>query len=461
MRSAQHLVLQTTSGGVRTLVFCVGLIGCALGQIDRASAQTFTAPTPTTVGSPAVPSLAAQVSTVPSSGVLSLDQWILTPTVGVYALYDSNIHTSATDPMSGPAFHFHPAILADYNSGIHDTQFYGNIDSTIYPTLNSTNNTFNKQAGVIEKYSPLPDLLFTVHGDYTHNTNTYVLQNSLPAPVTSPGTPPPPGAGGIIAAQQTVVDPNDTYTGTGTILKQFSLGSVTVGGTLQTTQFSQNSSQSYNTSSYNGSGNYYITPAFYVFSDGIQSFQSPETGPGSNYFRARAGVGSAQIGLFSGFVYYGQQGSEVNGDGNAGGDIYGGGINYFPTAVWTMNFSVDRLRNISNITSGVPFALGGLPFVPVGVSAATSLETTTLTFKTNYQISQQTSGHAVVSYSLGQQLSGTPINDTTWFADVGISHQLRQNLTMSFDYQYSSFVSPTPQTSFTRSLVTVGGNYTF
>jgi len=28
---------------------------------------------------------------------------------------------------------------------------------------------------------------------------------------------------------------------------------------------------------------------------------------------------------------------------------------------------------------------------------------------------------------------------------------------MSFDYQYSSFVSPTPQTSFTRSLVTVGG----
>ena len=454
-------MLQTTSGGVRTLVFCVGLIGCALGQIDRASAQTYTSPTPPTVGSPAVPSLAAQVSTVPSSGVLSLDQWVLTPTVGVYAEYDLNIHSSATDPMDGPGFHFHPAILADYNTGIHDTQFYGNIDSTVYPTLNYTNNTFNQQAGVIEKYSPLPDLLFTVHGDYTHNTNTYVVQNSIPAPVTSPGTPPPPGAAGVIAVQQTVFDPNDTYTGSGTILKQFSLGSVTVGGTLQTTQFSQNSSQSYNTSSYNGSGNFYVTPAFYVFSDGIQSFQNPETGPGSNYFRARAGVGSAQIGLLSGFVYYGQQGSEVNGDGSAGGAIYGGGINYFPTEVWNMSFDVDRLSNVSNITTGTPFALGGLPFVPVGVSAGTSVEITTLTFKTNYTFSPQTSAHAVLSYSLGQQVSGTSINDTTWFASVGISHKLLDDLTVSFNYQYSSFESPTPQTSFTRNLVTLGGNYTF
>ena len=263
-------------------------------------------------------------------------------------------------PMAGPGFHFHPAILADYNTGIHDTQFYGNIDSTVYPTLNYTNNTFNQQAGVIEKYSPLPDLLFTVHGDYTHNTNTYVLQNSIPAPVTSPGTPPPPGAGGVIAIQQTVFNPNDTYTGTGTIYKQFSLGSVTVGGTLQTTQYSQNPSQNYNTSSYNGSGNFYFTPAFYVFSDGIQSFQNPATGPSSNYFRARAGVGSAQIGLFSGFIYYGQQGSSVNGDGSAGGDLYGGGINYFPTAVWNMSFSVDRLKNVSNITVGntICFGLG-------------------------------------------------------------------------------------------------------
>ena len=462
MEASRPLMLLTTSGGWRRLFFCAALIGAALGQVDRACAQVASAQTATTVGAPSIPPLnAAEISTLPSSGALSLGEWILTPTLGLYTLYDSNVHSSPTNPMAGPGFHFLPAIRADYNTGIHDTQFYGNIDSTVYPTLNYTNNTLHEQAGVIEKYSPLPDLLFTVHGDYTHNTNTNVVQTSIPAPITSPGSPPAPGSAGVIAIQQTVFDPNDTYTGSGTIYKQFSHGSVTLGGILQTTQFSQNPSQNYNTSSYNGSGNLWFSPAFYAFADGVQSFQNPATGPGSNYFRARAGIGSAQIGLFSGFVYYGQQGSEVNGDGSAGGALYGGGINYFPTAVWNMSFDVDRLNNVSNITSGTPFALGGLPFVPVGVSAGTSVEITTFTFKSDYRFSPQTSAHAVVSYSLGQQISGTSITDTTWLADVGIRHQLRDNLTVSFDYQYSNFTSPTPMTSFTRNLVTVGGNYTF
>ena len=461
MEASRPLMLLTTSGGWRRLFFCAALICCALGQVDRACAQVASAQTATTVGPPSAPALNAEVSTLPSSGALSLGQWILTPTLGLYTLYNSNLYSNPTNPTAGPGFHFRPAITADYNTGIHDTQFYGNIDSKVYPTLNYTNNTFTRQAGVIEKYSPLPDLLFTLHGDYTHNTDAYVLQSSIPAPITSPGSPPAPGSAGVIAIQQTIFNPNDIYTGSGTIYKQFNHGSVTLGGTLQTTQYSQNPSQNYNTSSYNGSGNFSFSPAFYAFADGIQSFQNPAIGPGSNYFRARAGIGSAQIGLFSGFIYYGQQGSSVNGDGSAGGALYGGGINYFPTAVWNMSFTVDRLRNVSNITVGTPFALGGLPFVPVGVSAATSLETTTLTFKTDYKFSQQTSGHAVVSYTLGQQINGAPITDTTWFADVGISHRLRDDLTLTFDYQYSSFVSPTPQTSFTRNLVTVGGNYTF
>ena len=467
MNHSRHLVLQATSGGMRSFVFCVGLICCALGQIDRASAQVstssaqaFTPPTPATVGPPSAAS-PNELLTLPSSGVLSLGQWILTPTLGLYTLYDSNIHSSPTNAMAGPGFHFHPAVLADYNTGIYDTQIYGNIDSTVYPTLDYTNNTFNRQAGVIQKYSPLPDLLITAQGDYSHVTNAYVLQTSIPAPVTSPGSPAPPGAAGVISSQQTVFNPNDVYTGTATILKQFSQGSVTVGGTLQSTQYEQNANQNFNTSSYNGSGNYYVTPAFYVFTDGIQSFQNPATGQGSNYFRARGGVGSAQIGLFSGFAYFGEQGSQVNGDGSAGGDIYGGGISYFPTEAWDMSFDIDRLRNVSNITTGTPFALGGLPYVPVGVSAGASVQITTLTFKTDYHFSPQTSAHAVASYSFGQQLTAIPTSDTTWFADVGISHQIRDDLTVSFDYQYNSFVSPTPQSSFTRSFVTVGGNYTF
>ncbi len=127
-----------------------------------------------------------------------------------------------------------------------------------------------------------------------------------------------------------------------------------------------------------------MTPQFYAFADGIQSFTNPEVGLASNSFRARGGIGSGQIGLFQGFVYYGQQGSEVNSGGKAGGDIYGGAISYFPTSDWNMSFGVDRLRNISDITAGSPLGLGGLSYVPVGVSPTQSLQITSLTFKSNY-----------------------------------------------------------------------------
>jgi hypothetical protein len=221
--------------------------------------------------------------------------------------------------------------------------------------------------------------------------------------------------------------------------------------------------QNYNTATYNGNGGFWITPQFYAFGDGIQSFNNPETGTPQNSFRARAGIGSAQIGLFTGFVYYGKQGTEVNGDGKASGDIYGGAISYFPTAVWNMSLAVDRLRNVSDITGGGGLGLGGLPFVPVGVSSSGSVQITTLTYSTNYTFSPQTSAHLVVSYSLGESLFSPTLRSDSWFADLGITHQVLDDLTLTFDYRYTRFVSPslTPTVNFERNLVTLGAMYTF
>ena len=362
--------------------------------------------------------------------------------------------------MRGPGFHIHPALSADYNTGIWETQFYGNIDSTIYPTLDYVNNTFNRQAGVIQKYSPLPDLVFTAQGDYTHNTSASVLVNALPAPLPGAGPAPPGGAAGVVATQQTVIDPNDVYTAQATIAKAMNRAFITLNGAVATTQYEEHPSQNFNSATYDGTGGFWLNPLFYAFGDGVQSFTNPEVGLSSNSFRARGGIGSRQIGLFQGFVYYGQQGSEVYGDGKAGGDIYGGAVSYFPTAAWNMSFAVDRLRNISNIT-GPALGLGGLPFVPVGVGSNQSLQITTLTYKSNYNFSPLTAGHIVVSYSMADQIGGIPLQDVTWFGDVGIQHQIRRDLLLTFDYQYSRYISPTPQTSFTRNLVTVGATYNF
>jgi hypothetical protein len=489
MNDLQSRTSWIASAWVRCLVLCASSSAVCLSPSGAAVAQVAT-PTPAAPPSPvAQPPTVAQLpfssvaqQTVPATtgapfepplnppgvaalpsgaGALSLGQWLLTPTLGLYTLYDSNLYSSPTVPVQGPGFHFHPALSADYNTGLWDTQLYGNLDSTVYPTLDYQNNTFNRQAGIIQKYSPLPDLVFTVQGDYTHNTQANVLINSLPTPISSPGSPPPSGTAGVVAVQQTVVNPNDVYTAQATIYKEFNRAFVNLNGQVATTQFEQQPSQNFNTKTYDGTGGFWLTPQLYAFGDGIQSFDNPEANLPSNYFRARGGLGTGRVGLFQGFVYYGQQGSEVYGGGKAGGDIYGGAVSYFPTNVWNMSFSVDRLRNISNITAGSPLGLGGLPFLPVGLSGTGSQQITALTFKSNYVFSPQTTGSLVASYSIGDQIGGPPLQTLGWLIDVGIKHQLWTDLSLTLDYQYTSFASPTPQTSFTRNLISIGALYTF
>jgi hypothetical protein len=499
MKGFRHPSIRTPSTWAKVLTVHATLIACGwLGSFDRAMAQQsgtqsssaqqsnitpvtnlgqvptaqlpltanfpYTPVAPISTQAPFEPPLnPPEVGVLPTgAGALTFDQWIISPTLDLYTLYDTNVHSSPTVPLSGPGFHFHPAVSAEYNSGLYDTQLYGNIDSTVYPTLDWHNNTFNRQAGVIQKYSPLRDLVFTLQGDYTHNTNANVVIQSLPSPITTPGSPPPPGAAGVLATQETVVNPNNVYTATATIYKEFNRGFMKLDGTAQSTKYETQPTQSFNRMSYDGNGGFWVTPVFYLYGDGIQSFTSPELGTPSNYFRARAGLGTALIGFFRGAIYYGQQGSEFNGDGKAGGDIYGGIVSYYPSPTLNMSFAVDRLRNLSDITSGNAQALGGLNFVAVGVSPSQSSQITSFTYKANYTLSPQTSGFLVLSESIIDLIGSVPhIVENSWFADLGLTHQLRDNLTLTLDYQYTRFISPTPQTSFNRNLVTLGGHYRF
>jgi len=421
--------------------------------------------TATSVGTPFEPPLdPPAVARLPGQGgALPVGEWLLTPTLGLTSLYNSNLYSSPTNPVKGPGLDIRPALTAEYNAGIYDTQLYGNIDSTIYPTLPDQNNTFNREAGFIQKYSPLPDLVFTAQGDYTHNTLAYAIVGSLPAPISSAGSPPPPGTAGILASQQIAVNPNDVYTAQATMYKEFNRAFIKLNGSFVTTQYEQQSNLSYQQSTYDGVGGVWLTPQLYAFGDGIQSFADPAVGFTLNTFRARGGVGTSRIGLFQGYVYYGQQGSETNGAGSAGGDIYGGAVSYFPARDLNMSLSVDRLRNISEIstTSTLPVAsaLAGLPYVPFGFSESQSLQITDFTFKSNYIFSPETTAYFVGSYATGELIGVGPVH--TWFADVGLTHKIWDDLSLTLDYRFSSVVLPTPDASFTQHLVSLGALYRF
>jgi hypothetical protein len=402
-------------------------------------------------------------------GSLSLGNWLLTPTLGLNSLYSSNIYSSVTDPLSGPAFGIAPSLLADYNTGFFDTQLYGNINSSIYPTLNPLNNTFNWQGGFSEKYSPLPDLSFNLQGNVAHSTNAFATTSALPTPISSPANPGLPGAAGVVATQQTLVDPNDTYTLTASAFKEFNRAYISVGETTSITQYqgstssgSTPASPNYAQQSYYGTGGVWITPLFYAYANGVDAFTSPTVGLASSSNRAVGGIGTAPISLFRVSGYYGQQGSQVVDSGTAGGPVYGGLVSYSPTDVWNVDLSVDRVVNISNLTAapGQGGGLGGIPSVGAAVGVNESVEITSVGLRSNYIFSQQTSIFGVLSNSRIQFI-GTPRLDNSWLAFVGVQHQLTNNLSLNGNFSYTAYVSPEPLTSFTVYLVSVGAVYKF
>ena len=132
---------------------------------------------------------------VPSSGVLparpgdalAMGEWLFYPTVKTYTQYTDNLFQSVLSPVSVWGFGIKPGLIAEWSNGIHTTTLYGNVDARTYPTATQY-DVLDPQAGFVQKYSPLPDLVFGVHGDYTHQTINSTLVNAIPGALGSPGT---------------------------------------------------------------------------------------------------------------------------------------------------------------------------------------------------------------------------------------------------------------------------------
>ena len=477
MNRCLYLLLGSQSGRTRRLLFCASVTLYLTTHFDLALAQSV----PSAGGPP--PLLPPQTAPLPTGDQsLALGQWLIRGAVGVSTFYNSNIYQSTTPPiLHGPGFEIRPSLLADFNTGIYETSIYGNIDSAIYPTLDSSNDTFNRQAGIVQKYSPLPDLLFTAQGNYVHSTNATVLLNSttpaapsIPSPIVSPANPALPGAAGVVANAQTIVDPNDTYTATASVYKEFNRAYAVFGGTICDRIFETTPSSNYNLAAYYGAGGIWFSPLFYAFANGAESFYDPAVGLSSTSYFAKSGIGSDRIGFFQGSIYAGEQGIVIaDNGGRAGGDIYGGAISYFPIQPWNMTFSVDRVRNIANITAPTSQALsgsfgtlpsgatGGLGFAGVGLGANTSGQITTLAYTTNYAFSPQTSAFGVVSVTPIAYF-GTSRVDYSGFSSIGIRHQLEDHLTLTLKYTFTRYESVvSPSSNFTSNIIALGAIYTF
>jgi hypothetical protein len=397
--------------------------------------------------------------------VLAYGGWLFYPEITVYAVGTNNLFQSSTDPIAVGGLGYLPKLRADWTDGIYATELYGNFEQRFYPSQSDL-NIFNRNAGLVQSYSPLPDLKFTVQGDYTHLTNTSTLVGSIPNALVSGPSPLNPKV--TVQGQTVFVNPTDTYTAQASVEKIFNRGIVTLTESLAQTNYTQGSTQSsssstaftnYTTKTFSGTGAYWLGPTLFAFSNGAYS-NHDTVGDDSTIYFARGGIGTRQIGLFQASAYYGYQGSNDQIAGPAGGLIYGGSLSYYPTPVLTLTAKIDETINRASQLGTSNLALNLFNPTAATIALSSSTQITSPTFQANYIISEQWSifgnfGLAHIDYI------GSPQIENAWLADLNLRYTPSRSWTFNWEYQYTAIQSNVPLNSSIRNYVDVSANYKF
>ena len=271
------------------------------------------------------------------------------------------------------------------------------------------------------------------------------------------------------ASPFSVVNPYDSLTGTAKVEKIFSDGIVTLGASLLHWDYDDQLSKgaNFNQKSFTEDAAFWLGPIFYVYSDG--SFAMTDNSipnPNSSSYRVIGGLGTRQVGLFRASLYFGDQGTETAGapsGGNfiAGGSVYGGALTYYPTDDWTIRANLDGTINRAPV--GAPpsaQALNTPATTPLQIATSSSTQTTAATLGSDYKISPQWTASGLFGYTRVQFL-GSQAWDNAWVADASLKYDIWTNLTLTWEYQFSSIVSNVPQTSAERTLVVMSAIYKF
>jgi hypothetical protein len=432
---------------------------------------------------------------VPLAGPLLVDPnaqilgaWVLYPTVRLSSSYSNNLFQSPVAPISAAFFGVSPSLTAEWTNGIHRTDLYGNFDSETFPTQNELNE-FNRQAGFIQSYSPLPDLTFRLQGDYTHQTFSAPLLSGIPTGPAAPTTQLLPNGNTLLPNGQiisptgqvvgqsipalstgsatNVVNPFDVFTGIASVEKIFNRGIVQFTSSIARTDYQSNEiTPNFSAATFSGHGAVWATPLFYVYSDGTTAnlfdLSGVSTGSSnSSSYRAVAGIGSGQPeDLFQESVYYGHQGSEAEGSSSAGGEIYGGTISYGPIPMWTISARVDEIVNIASQTATSNVALTLPTPVPLLIAESTSTRITSSLLQSSYRFSPEWTISASFGYSRIDYLDSIRL-DNALLADAYVSYDIWRNLTLTWEYQYSEVTSNIPFVSSYRNFISMGALYKF
>jgi hypothetical protein len=371
--------------------------------------------------------------------------WLIYPSAFVGGIYDSNVNQSSTHAQSSGGARLTPSFLAETDGDLTKTTLYGVADGRIYTSSGASNaDEVDVNAGAIELYQPLPDLIFTAQGDYTRQKdlfstlgNTHSVQNLNPTGIGLSPVPDPQAynqLSGVVSVQKNFA--NAFTIATGSVVGQI---------------YDQNTNlanQSANNVTFTGGlrGGMWLTPAIYGYLEGAGDSRNLSISSlSSSGYRVAGGFGSDQIGLVRGEVYGGYQAENYSATaiGTVGSSIFGAHGFYYPLPELTLNLTINEELGVSLLE----------PILGSPDGTATRVFTTLAT--ANYAIAQLWSISGRGGY-IRTDYVDNPRRDDSWTIGGTVTYELTRNLGLTADYQHVQLDSNVAQQSFTRDIVTVG-----
>lgn len=433
-------------------ILCVGWLGgccSALAPFAHAQEASVTpaaavalAPTPTIAGrlyQPAVPS--GYYTGLP------IGSWLFYPTFSGGTFYDSNPGQLPHGKQGSIGVRLLPSLLAVDDNGIEKTTAYALADSRIGTNPGAGNaQRVAANAGLIESYSPLPDLSLRVQGDYLRERdlfNSFAVNRSV-------GYLNPTGVG---LAPTPSSQSYNQFTGSLSITKAFYRAFAGFDASVVDLAYDGSSgtapAPSGTTSTATARGGFWLTPSLYGYAEGsLDRRRYVQTALGSSGYRAVIGVGTNRIHFLRGEIYSGYQVESYRSAaiGTQSGWIFGGRADYTPLRQLDLRASLDE-------------ALGASLLAPTATSlAGTATLVTTALAEGNYRFGPSLKASGRAGY-IRTGYARSSRRDDAWMIGATLTYSVWMNFGVTLDYQHLESVSNVPFQSFSRDLVTIAGTY--
>ena len=375
---------------------------------------------------------------------LILGDWLVFPSAFVGGIYDTNPAQVSTGAKASEGLRLTMSGLAERNTGISKTDFYGMADGRIYTNGSATSsNIVTANLGGIETYSPAPDWTLTGQGDFTRQRDlfdTFGVNHS----VTNLNTT------GVGLAPSTNPQVYNQLTADGSVEKRFGKAFVDGGGSVVSQIYDSTSSNGApNNTVYTGStrGGLWLTPDIYGFVQGSGDSRNYNASfENSNGYTATVGLGTGRVGLMQGEVYAGYQAEMYQSAamGTNGGLAFGGQIDYTPLPEFDLKVGVDRTIGTSQTTA----------------TTANSTTVTDVLGVASYAIAPEWSAAGRAGF-IHTDYKGLTRADNSWMLGPTLTYSVWQNFGLTLDYQHIETKSNVPNASFTRDVVSVGVSYKY